>query len=428
MARFGTWLVVFLALGCGDDTRGPTDTGTADSGPDATLADAGTDAPDIGTDGGMDAGPDSGAEGCMERLLVDTDFALAEDARTNIHPAAAFDGEKLWLTYTVVEEGTSIFDVMLRFIRCDGTLGPELRVNTVDGESELDSTVAISGDRVLVGFQGDDQSGEGGALRPFVRIYDLTGTPQGDPIEIATQREGMALGATNWMVQVAPRPDGFWAAGTWGVEAFSAFQAWIQPLDMNGTPSAEATDFATTASDTQTNPVLFGGATPTMAWSVLGDANSTVHARVQGNPVIDIDAMTVTANNPALAGALIAYDAGGGSRLDIHVQNLETGARDSIGGLNVQDAAPAIAGTPDAFAVTWLEQTSGVRNELRLAFGSETDGTMTLGSAIEVPTSEDVYAYPPTITEVAAGTYFLTWSQGAASPNFQIHGRIVQAE
>ncbi|MEM7235790.1 MAG: PQQ-binding-like beta-propeller repeat protein, partial [Planctomycetota bacterium] len=43
------------------------------------------------------------------------------------------------------------------------------------GESELDSDVAWSGDRLLVGYQSDDLSGEGSAIQPFVHLFDASG-------------------------------------------------------------------------------------------------------------------------------------------------------------------------------------------------------------------------------------------------------------
>ncbi|MEM6959731.1 MAG: hypothetical protein AAF645_28875, partial [Myxococcota bacterium] len=193
--RAGLFLLVF-SLACGDDD-GLVDVGTdaasidgqvsMDQQVDLTAADSAL-ADSALPDSSMEVGPnddqriDAGPRDCLSRLPVDVDLTLADASETNIHPSVAWDGEKLWLTYTTLEPDTSLFDVRIRSIDCDGNLGDEVRVNDVDGESELDSTIAVSGERLIVGYQSDDRSGESDAIRPFVRVFDLDGTPMNDAV------------------------------------------------------------------------------------------------------------------------------------------------------------------------------------------------------------------------------------------------------
>ena len=135
---------------------------------------------------------------------------------------------------------------------------------------------------------------------------------------------------------------------------------------------------------------------------------------------------SITEDNPALSGELLSLQAGGGARLTIQVRNLVTGAEASIGGISDANAFSDIAGTPDAFAIVWLRQISGTRNDIFVASGSETGGLMTLSAPVAIDTSADVSPYPPFIVALGEGRYFVGWTQVVTSPNFEVHGRIVE--
>jgi hypothetical protein len=417
MPRF-LFAIVLALSGCGDDDRAPTDAGSTDvavvDAPDA-ASDVGTDAPDVATP--IDAGP----QDCASLLRSNTDFLLSEDGLA-IHPAATFDGENLWLTYTIREGETSNFDVVLRRVACDGSTGPTVIVNdSADGDSDLDSDITISGERLLVGYQTDDQSGENSAIRPFVRAFDLSGEAIASSQAVARERDGATIMATNWMVRVASRPGGFWVAGTWGVEEVSGFRGYAARLDLDGVELAPAVDVAPTdQTESQTNLAISDGETPYVAWTNFGDA-SQVASTPFGGSVTEFESGSITEDNPALSGELLSLQAGGGARLSIQVRNLVTGASASIGGISDANAYSDIAGSPDAFALVWLRQVSGTRNRVFVASGSETAGEMTLSA-----TSADAAPYPPFIVALGEGRYFVGWTQVVMSPNFQVHGRIVE--
>ncbi|MEM7604570.1 MAG: hypothetical protein AAF411_04370 [Myxococcota bacterium] len=436
--RAGLFLLVF-SLACGDDD-GLVDVGTdaasidgqvsMDQQVDLTAADSAL-ADSALPDSSMEVGPnddqriDAGPRDCVSRLPVDVDLTLADASETNIHPSVAWDGEKLWLTYTTLEPDTSLFDVRIRSIDCDGSLGDEVRVNDVDGESELDSTIAVSGERLIVGYQSDDRSGESDAIRPFVRVFDLDGTPMNDAVAIAREREGEAITATNWMVQVRAREDGFMAAGTRGVDALNAFQMYAQPLDMDGVPTMDASDLAPTETS-QTNPVIGLGEGPWYAWTELLDAGESVFAARLGEAPIELETGTLFADQPSLAGSLIAFHAGGGSRTDIYVRNLETDVQTTVGRLSQTDGAASIAGTPASFLVAWLRNVEGLQHELQYTLGSEVDGEFVMATPVVIPTEAPVFPYTPAVVALPNGAFFVAWSETEMSPNLRVHGRFIR--
>lgn len=414
--------LLFALSGCGDDDRISIDVGPL---PDVASDVGAPDVPvpnDVGTDAPVDAGP----QDCASILRSDVNFRLSDEGLA-IHPAAAFDGDGLWLTYTVREGETSNFDVVLRRVACDGSTGPTVVVNAGPaGESDLDSDIAISGERLLVGYQSDDQSGENSAIRPFVRAFDLSGSALGEPQAIARVREGETIMATNWMVRVASRPGGFWAAGTWGVEEVSGFRGYVSRLDMDGVELASAEDVAPTDQvESQTNLAIGDGETPFVAWTNFGDASQVASAPI-GGAVTEFDSGSITEDYPALSGELLSLQSGGGSRLSIQVHNLVTGASASVGGISDANAFSDIAGTPDAFAIVWLRQISGIRNDVFVASGSESGGVMTLSTPVAIDTSADAAAYPPFIVALGEDRYFVGWTQVVMSPDFEVHGRIVE--
>lgn len=422
MPRFLFVALVLALSGCGDDDRVAVDVGPL---PDAATDTAAPDVP-VPSDVGIDVPVDAGPQDCASILRSDVNFRLSDDGLA-IHPAAAFDGDNLWLTYTIREGETSNFDVVLRRVGCDGAMDPTVVVNAGPaGESDLDSDIAISGERLLVGYQSDDQSGENSAIRPFVRAFDLSGSALGEPQAVARVRDGETIMATNWMVRVASRPGGFWVAGTWGVEEVSGFRGYAARLDLDGVELAPAADAAPTdQTESQTNLAISDGETPYVAWTNFGDTNQVASAPI-GGAVTEFDSGSITEDHPALSGELLSLQAGGGSRLSIQVRNLVTGASASIGGISDANAYSDIAGTPDAFAVVWLRQISGTRNDIFVASGSETGGVMTLGTPMEIDTSADIAPYPPFIVALGEGRYFVGWTQVVMSPDFQVHGRIVE--
>ena len=373
----------------------------------------------------VDVPPDAGPQDCASLLRLDTDFRLSEDGLA-IHPAAAFDGDSLWLTYTIREGETSNFDIVLRRVGCDGRAGPPIVVHDIEGESDLDSDIAISGERLLVGYQSDDGSDESSAIRPFVRPFDLSGAAISGAQPVARERQGETIMATNWMVRVASRPGGFWVAGTWGVEEVSGFRAYAARVDLDGMQLAPAMDVAPTDQmESQTNLAIGEGETPYFAWTNFGDA-SLVSSAPLGGTVTPFASGSITEDLPALSGELLALHTGGGARLRIQVRNLVTGAEASIGGISDANAYSDIAGTPDAFAIVWLRQISGTRNNIFVASGRETGRRDDLERAHADRHQRRRLALPALHRRPRRRPLLRRLDPVVTSPDFEVHGRIVE--
>ena len=140
---------------------------------DPVDASTGTDAP---ASGERDAGPpDAGPLGCAEGFAERAPFSLAPSfRRTQIHPAAAFDGEHIWVTLTVAEEVGSSFDIVLVPLGCDGAPGAPIPVDDEIEPNDIDASLAIFGETLLVAWQRD--RGEG-TIAIWTRAFALDGTP-----------------------------------------------------------------------------------------------------------------------------------------------------------------------------------------------------------------------------------------------------------
>ena len=414
-----SFLVLLAAMACDDGRRGALDGSVSDVATDMSF-DTSIDASDAADSGDAD----SGAPICADLVRSDVDMVLADTSETHFHASATFDGERFWLTYTTLEEGTSIFDVRLRSVGCDGSLGPELPVNAAAGESELDSAVAANDGRVLVAYQADDQSGTSGAIRPFVRVFDAeSGDALTSPTQVATTREGMPVEATNWLVRVRANADGFLVGGSWGVEELSNFQVYSQALDLDGTPVGQGSDLATMAGVAQSNLVLGEQVT---AWTELGDAGSRIMVLDAGSTTSISD--TAEADNASVAGQLVAYDGGSGSTRSVYLHDLASGAHQQVSPAGAADALPAIAGDADGFMLIWLRNLSGLQHAVYVVSGRVVGGSFELDEPRRIETSEPVYPYPPVLvaTHGEGRAYLAAWSQGAASPRFQVHGRFLR--
>ena len=103
-----------------------------------------------------------------------------------------------------------------------------------------------------------------------------------------------------------------------------------------------------------------------------------------------------------------------------------TGARGSIGRLGDSDAAPVLAGSPEGFGLVWLRQVTGFEQDVLVVGAQEMGGEIVFGRQAEIPTTTRAFAYAPVLTEIGGGVYFVAWTEGEASPMFQIHGRFIE--
>ncbi|HJL27808.1 MAG TPA: hypothetical protein RMI62_01865, partial [Polyangiaceae bacterium LLY-WYZ-15_(1-7)] len=257
MCRAPLLLLAVLAFACGDDDAPPD--GSSDGGGvdaevlDGAVADAGR------LDGGEDAGaPDAGAPSCSELLAPRAPFAIAPGFRgTQIHPAVVFDGERLWVTFTAVEEGEGEgrgFDVFVLSLDCAGEVSAPVQVNAAVEPNDIDGTVAVHGERVLVAWQADEGTGTIGTV---VRAFDRSLAPIGGDRPLTTTRLGEPVLGTTWMPELHPRgEDGFLLVGSRGVEALSTFQVFLQALDADGEASGETVEPASVEGAAQSTPTM----------------------------------------------------------------------------------------------------------------------------------------------------------------------------
>jgi len=130
-------IALLLLTACGDDDRSP-------------LPDAG-DPQDafVPVDVGQDAGPPP--LGCAEITVGET-FLVAPGLTTTIHPSVVFTGDALWLTVTALEEGTSVFDIFLVKMGCDGRQEEPVLVSTTEMANDIDADLALT-DVTIDGLQ-----------------------------------------------------------------------------------------------------------------------------------------------------------------------------------------------------------------------------------------------------------------------------------
>lgn len=425
MTRF-FFVLVFALSGCGDDDRTSTDAGLPDVASDVGVRDVGAadvGAADVGAPSDVGVEPDvpmdAGPQDCASIVRVDETFRLSGSDST--YPSAVFDGENIWLTYTVSDEVRPGYDVVLRRVACDGTPGPVIDVAVGEEASDKNCDIAISGERLLISYESQAER----MLRPFVRVFDTNGEAIGERQPVARLRNGEVLDlGLNWMARVASRPGGFWLTGSWEVEEDRS-RVYVLRLDLDGAELDDATDVAPSdQTESQTNPVIGGGETPFVAWSNFGDTTQVASAPVGGD-VTEFTSEGIIEDHPALSGELLSLQVGDDDGLGIQVRNLDTGVQATIGGLSGTNFYSKITGTPDDFAVVWLRQAGGRSHEVYAVRGSEIDGVMTFTEPVRINTSraDATGSFWPTITGLGEGHYFVGWT---TNTDFEIRGRIVE--
>ena len=113
-------------------------------------------------------------------------YELGDDD-TEIHGTSAFDGERLWVSW-VRPNDSATFDVMLAAVDCAGQLVVEPRAVTDSADNEIDPSLAVSGDRLLVVWTASTDAG----LSLRTRAYDL----EGEPVDALQPFEGTRKGVT----------------------------------------------------------------------------------------------------------------------------------------------------------------------------------------------------------------------------------------
>lgn len=428
-------LIALALVACGDDTApldaavdAPLD-GGFDAASDAASADAG---------GPADAAPDAhdaGPRDCASILAPTAPFALApEFRRAQIHPAAAFDGEHVWVALTVAEEpgpanacvgddtsscaagqrcvdGTcrfSGFDIALVRVDCDGSPRPP-QIVAGGPASDLDAAIAVGRERLLLAWQRDEGTGSIGTV---TLATDLDGAPLGEETPYVSLRGGAPVTGTVWLPSLTARPDGgFWLYGTRGVEEVGTFLAYLQALDADGVAVGEGADFFPAAAQQDGPALALDGDAVHLGWTQEDQARYLAPGATE--PATLVEGFVATAlGHLAQHGdrTLAAVTAGlANPRLLL----LDTA--DAANAVEIaRGAGPWIApGETSRGAVLWLEGVRGFVAERLLVRPYEVGDTgLVLGAPVEAPTLGDVgLPYRPSVIHVRGDTYFVSWSE-----------------
>lgn len=392
------------------------------------------------------AAPDAApARTCATDLITGVTFDLDPDGGpTQIHADVAFDGEAVWLVYNLPDgEGSGGFDVFARRIHCDGTAaGDRIQVTTTTGRNDIDPAVAIAGGRAHVVWQSDNNNNTGMNNLDIVhRSYQIDGTAIATADrDLETTRGGSPVPGNAFYPDVAALPDGGMViAGVRGLDETGTFQAFVQRIDAGGGLDGEAIDGQIENGVTHLWAAAAATADGTtyVAWvrSPATEEDYVVHTSLpDGAAALDpsppIQAVTAQASAPSYAAlgeraylavasdsAIVLLD---GSDLDGTASSLSF---DDAGRL---DHTPTVAAAPGGGAVAWYKNISGIRNDMFVQPFSFDGITFTAGWDVEVP-GGPMPPYPPAITHVKDGVYFVAWSEGT-SPDFYLKGTFLQLD
>lgn len=424
-----TGCLCLLLLACGDDPRRSPDSGPpGDAGgfDAAPTRDADTDA---GED--TDAG---GAPGCASPSRVDEAFEVAPAlGDTQIHPEALFDGEAIWVAFSVPEEGdTGLFDIFAVRLGCDGSaVTPPFRVNTTVAPNDIDPVMAMAGDRVLVAWTSDDGTGVNN-LDVRYRLFDADGSPRGDDRILETTRGGAPVpGNVAQPSVVGLSTGGFAVAAVRGLDAAMRFQVFVQRLDADGALDGEAVDGFFEPMVSQGNPSLAEAPDGTLHLAWVGgddaDTEQVVLKVVDDGSAVPgkaIDGFVAT-RGPSLAfcgeDLHLAASAGGAGQSDVVVDDRARAARETLGARGELDHSPNLVVDGDAVAVAWLRVIGGIRNGVHVAPLVRGESGLAAGAARELPLVEPSAPYGVALTHVAGDVWFVAWVEGI-SPAFRVRG------
>ena len=375
--------------------------------------------------------PDAGPPGVScDALVLDTSFPLAPGADPiSIHPSAVFAGDGLWATVTVLEPGTSVFDVLLVHLGCDGTTAEPVLVSTTPpGSSDLDAAVTVTASGVVVVWQADVE----GTIQLWSRLHDAeTGEPLGDVQPIVTTRQGEPDTGTVWSPLFAGGEGPPTVVGERGVEAASAFQAFVQLLGDDGLPAGATLEPFFAEGVGQDGVVgVRTDAGLTLAWTrTPAEGETSVVVLPPGGEPTQVPTTGLATAGPTLAAfgsdVWLAASTGGGSRaIALHRVGDETTEELRQPGAN--DVAPALSPGAERMGLAWMRVVSGFRNDLFVRALTVEGESLTAGEVQEIPTTGDAYAYPIELVHVRDDVHLLVWTEGTSSTDLRAMGRFVR--
>jgi len=444
------WNVAALLLalaGCGSEAGGTGDDEST-GGTSGTASSSTTDSPTTEgeTTGGVsgesstsgEPSTTSSGEESSSTGTVDCDgfepgdaFEIAADASTTrIHPHAAGDGAGAWFSFVEPEPVGSLFDVAVMHLRCAGVVDvPHQVVSTAPG-NDIDASVAVSGDRVLVVWNTDDGTGGSSNLQIHGRVLGSDGVPlQDSQFRLTTSVEGTPISENHTFAIVTGADDGFAVAGLRAHPDSPAFVAFRQPLDLDGALAGEA---AGPPIEVGVSHLLASSSASWLSYQRSDDGGDQVWlvspeiaavaafegAAAQGGQVL------TRPDAPLMP--IVAATVGSESALDVGIA-LGTAAPLQLGAAATIEHSPTVAmNAGGALAVVFHRNLGGLNNAVvfqRLAIEGEGDAAVVVAVGDELELDTQSPPYPPSLTWTDGG-WLVTWSRGQ-SPDFSTWGQVL---
>jgi hypothetical protein len=395
------------------------------------------------------SGCDDGTQAIERRCAtaIGSGMLGAIDAVTGapqIHPWAEFDGENIWVAYTGADDvDPNVFDTWVLRLGCDGASssgGEPQRVTTTTGRNEIDPVLSVGKDSVMVAWISDNGTGVDN-IDTVVRAYDFDGAPlTGGDLTLETELGGQAVTGNAWDPALAPLPDGqFFLAGSRVAPGAPTFRVYGQRLEADGSPTGESFELDEPGPETHGDVSVTAGRSGDawVSWSILASEGDTaLSARIAAG------AEEATGRAPLMTAAsasrnasvridddlsIAALSATVGGESDIALVAEVGGARHeaTLGDPGALDHS-AIVATEDAGsgAVAYWRNLGGLSNQLVLRGFAVDAGGIRLGAPIEIAHAIPAPPYPPAITHVSGGVYFVAWAEGD-NPEFYLQGALL---
>jgi hypothetical protein len=355
---------------------------------------------------------------------------------TQIHVAAAFDGEAIWVAFNAPDEEGG-FDTWAARIGCDGShLVLPFLLHDSPWYNELDPTVAVNGDNIVIAWQQDDGQFPNN-LSVFYQVLSKSGELQLEsPAELPVLAPDTEPDVNSWMPSITSSADGFEIATASGATGAQGFQVTVTSVDADGSVGEKAylPDFQSEIS--QVYPTIGTDALSQrsyVAWTrtEVGEDDRVMLAwrddgAAEYEPAIEALKGVSTAN-PMVGGgesvAFLAFDAAAGAGRDVYVA--EAGWLDDpcrLGQAGAINHSPAVAVLGNHAAVAWYENMGGTKNKLWVQGCIFNSGVFAPFHFAEKANDAFAAPYQPAITHVTGSVVFVGWSEGL-SPNFKAQGR-----
>ncbi len=355
---------------------------------------------------------------------------------TQIHVAAAFDGEAIWLAFNTPDENGG-FDTWATRIGCDGArLVEPFLLHQSPWHSELDPAMAVYGDRVLVAWQQD--SGQfPNNLSVYYQLLSLAGEVQFDsPRELPVLAADTEPDVNSWMPAVASTADGLEIATASAVAGAQGFQVVVTPVDGDGNVGkiAYLPDFESDTSQVYPTVGINSLAGRSfVAWTrtvMEGEDRVMLAWRDDGmdeyEPAIEALPGVSTANSNLGGGestVFMAFDATAGAGRDIFVRaGSWVEGPCQLGQSGAVNHSPAVVPVGYHAAVAWYENVGGNKNKLWVQACIFNSGEFAPFHFAEKANDAFAAPYQPAITQVTDSVVFVGWSEGL-SPDFKARGR-----